>query len=170
MEDHLEAIKILRCGLISNPGDPLLLNNLAYSSACIGELDAAKEALERIVVPSDDPSSTSVSVMKTATAGLLEYRKGNPSLGRSLYLRAFESARDADLDHLRARLVLFFALEEARAGFPLTNPVAKVALETGERTSDPVLRLLLKRLLKAQSENETVGDMDARSHKRSRLR
>lgn len=38
MDDHVEAIAILRRGLISNPGDPLLLNNLAYSSACTREL------------------------------------------------------------------------------------------------------------------------------------
>lgn len=151
MEDHVEAIAILRRGLISNPGDALLLNNLAYSSACIGEIQAAEQALQRIVIPVDDPSSTAVTVMKTATAGLLEYRKGNPQLGRSLYLKAFEAVRDAGLDHLRARLVMFFALEEARAGFALTNPVAQAAVETGERTSDPVLRLLLDRLLKTQS-------------------
>jgi tetratricopeptide (TPR) repeat protein len=150
MEDHIEAIAILRRGLLANPGDPLLLNNLAYSCACLGQINAAEQALQRIAPRSEDPASASISVMKTATAGLVEYRRGNPQLGRSLYLKAFELARNANLDPLRARLVMFFALEELRAGFDLTNPVTQAAIEIGERTSDPVLRLLLERIVKSR--------------------
>lgn len=147
MEDHLEAIAILRCGLVANQRDPLLLNNLAYSLACIGQIEEAELALQRMFIPSDDPSSSSLSITKTATTGLVEYRKGNSAIGRSLYLKAVESARHAGLDRLRARVLMFFALEEVRAGFGLTNEVAQGAIETGERTTDPVLRVLTDRLL-----------------------
>ena len=147
MEDHPEAIQILRRGLISNPNDPLLLNNLAYSLACMGKTDQAEQYLHKITIEGDDPGGESLSITKTATAGLIEYRKGNFDHGRALYRKAYESARNAGQDRLLSRVVLFFALEEVRAGIALSDPALRGALEIGQETSDPLLQLLAKRLL-----------------------
>lgn len=146
MEDHLEAIAILRRGLISNPNEPLLLNNLAYSLACLGKTQEAEQYLQRIAIRSDDPARESLSITKAATAGLVEYRKGNSDLGRALYRKAHESALASGQERLRGRVVMFFALEEVRAGMAVSDPGIQSALEAGEKASDPLLQLLAKRL------------------------
>ena len=146
MEDHVEAIGILRRGLLSNPNDALLLNNLAYSLACLGKSQEAEQYLQRISIRSDDPASESLSITKAATTGLIEYRKGNFATGRAFYRKAVDSAITAKQDRLRARVVMFFALEEVRTGMNLSDPAIQSALEAGEKTNDPLLKLLAKRL------------------------
>lgn len=147
MEDHVEAINILRRGLISNPHDPLLLNNLAYSLACIGNTTESEKYLHAMTIPANDEASASLSIIKTATEGLIEYRKGNRNAGLALYRKAFEAASSAGEGGLRNRVVMFLALEELRAGAAFSDPIIQVAFEGGHKASDPLLQLLANRLL-----------------------
>jgi hypothetical protein len=72
-----------------------------------------------MTVPADDPTSASLSIVKKATGGLIEYRKGNFDAGRALYLSAYEAAATAGEDRLRNRVAMFLAREELRAGVKL---------------------------------------------------
>lgn len=155
MEDHVEAISVVRRALIANPRDPLLLNNLAYSLACMGKLDEAERALQQMTLVGDDSSEAGLSTVKAATAGLLEYRKGNRELGQRLYRKAYESASQSGLDRLRARVVMFFAMEEARSAGDRMDPAVHEAFATARKTEDPVLKVLASRVLKLLGNRET---------------
>ena len=158
MEDHLEAIGILRRGLTANPGDPLLLNNMAYSLACMGDITAAESALQKMNITEDISPEESLFITKLATSGLIEYRKGNAEAGRSLYRRAVELSRSAGLDTVRARVIMFFALEEARSGTALESPGLQMAIQAGTSSTDRVLPVLANRLIELGRSRKAVDN------------
>jgi hypothetical protein len=47
LEDYEEGVRIANSGLLANPNDPTLLNNLSYSLANFGRLQEAEAALSR---------------------------------------------------------------------------------------------------------------------------
>jgi len=148
LEDHLEAEKILRRGLTSNPNDALLMNNLAYSLACMGKIPEAEQTLGRMSFKSDDSEALSLAIIKTATAGLIEYRKGNLVAGRTQYLKALETARNGKQLLLANRVIMFFATQEVRAGTPLSDAIVQLAIENAYRAADPLLKLMGTRLVR----------------------
>jgi Flp pilus assembly protein TadD len=46
MDDFFEAASIARRGLVSNPDDPGLINNLAFALACDGNLLEARKSFQ----------------------------------------------------------------------------------------------------------------------------
>ena len=110
LRDDLRAIKALQRGLMANPGNTTLLNNLAFSQANIGLVAEAAHTLTQLhgVRPAFDPANL-------ATTGLICFRSGQLAVGRKLYLDAISKLEQGK--HLRpvalARLML--AREEALA-------------------------------------------------------
>lgn len=91
LKDYTTAIKILLLGLCSNPGDVVLLNNLAFSYALNGntkEADAilSKTKIESTLIPNE------AKVCLWATKGLNEYRKNNIDEGKIWYEKAIDFA------------------------------------------------------------------------------
>jgi tetratricopeptide (TPR) repeat protein len=116
VKDYPIAIAVLNHGLKANPNDAALLNNLAYAYALNGQTEEAQNALnEAWRIPSDS-RSVEIGICLTATEGLNEYRKGNPALGRELYIKAIQRASyDLDDKQLARKAVLNFAREEIRS-------------------------------------------------------
>ena len=143
LQDFNEGVRLARAGLVPNPHDPVLLNNLAYALANCGELGLAENALLGIRNKKGEPA---VEVLRLATSGLLEYRRGRFASGRALYLRAIKTATSANLERLAAKASLFLAIEEKRAN-TAEVPEAKVrATKLAKPFKHPDVSLLLDRL------------------------
>ena len=142
LEDHSTAIEIINDGLRANPSNPMLLNNLAYSLASQGKYRQAERALKSIRASSDE----SIQVYKTATKGLLHFRRDAVSLGRNYYTESAHKARQVGDRELLKRLLIFWALEEVRVGALLSEAIPERAMDMLRSDKDPVLNILAERL------------------------
>jgi hypothetical protein len=111
-EDYPVAILACEKGLISNPGNTLLLNNLAFSQANIGKVEEASATMAGLTI-ADQPRKL---LTWTATRGLIEFRRGNSSAGRMLYQDSISGWRRLDdCQEHAARAAIYWAREEIRA-------------------------------------------------------
>jgi tetratricopeptide (TPR) repeat protein len=115
LERFGEAVRILRLGLVANPTDWLLLNNLAFAEASAGNVDAAREALAKI---SPRPTDRLQLAVLTATEGLLAFREGQSITGRRLYQQAIQVFTQGQFSQGATLAALFVAREEMIAGSP----------------------------------------------------
>lgn len=143
LDDHKEAEGILLRGLVANPSDPTLLNNLAFSYASMGRIGEAEKALARA-----DPKTVggSVQVALLATSGLVLFRKGMHQEGRKLYLAAIEKAAKLSLRKHQAIATIYLAQEEMRAKSGYSTEAFDRAVAQSRGIRDPDALLLLKRL------------------------
>lgn len=111
-----EAIDITLRALTPNPGELMLWNNLAYAYALVGEIEKAKDAIDRI---DETRLETKQRITVTATHGAIEFRSGKIEEGRRLYMKAVNDLEAADLADqdlgLIALAVAHHAYEEAAA-------------------------------------------------------
>jgi len=110
LDDQKSAEMFCRAGLVAHPGDPQLVNNLAYALALDGRADEALSLLQNLNIAEAEELSTRVCL--TATKGLISFRKGNHDLGRKLYLEAIESAGKISSSHYTQLAILNYAREE----------------------------------------------------------
>lgn len=111
------GLALAELGLVSNPRDSTLLNNMAVLLAYQGKIEEAKEKLGQIVVKSGDGAEVS----KIATEGLIEFRSGNVTVGTELYGKAVEKAVDSK-DWLTAlRAFSFLTREVSRVDPEMTK-------------------------------------------------
>jgi Flp pilus assembly protein TadD len=111
-ENYEVAITACRKGLIANPGDSVLLNNLAFSQANAGLVDDASKTVEQLTGTDDERKL----LIWTATRGLVAFRQGNISRGRDLYRRSIVGWQKQENGQANAaRAAIFWAREELRA-------------------------------------------------------
>lgn len=115
LEDYAWAVLFAERGLQADPGNSVLLNNLAFALASGGRAVEARTALDRILNADLDVGGR---VANLATSGLVAYRLGDPTAGRSLYEQAIQLAETAGLRDKRAWAMLFLAREEIRVRSP----------------------------------------------------
>jgi tetratricopeptide (TPR) repeat protein len=113
LDDQKEAIRIARFGLVANPGDRLLRNNLVVSLALDGSLAEAQREYDAIA---PEKADAALRATLDATAGLLAYRSGRAGMGREHYERALEMLRSPRVERMRAVAALHLAREELRSG------------------------------------------------------
>src|SRR5439155_17862893 len=89
-DDPELALQFANLGLSTKPKDTLLLNNKAVALALLGRPQEARETIQLIQRPDlkDGMEATYI-----ATQGMIEYRLGNPEIGRILYEEAREVTR-----------------------------------------------------------------------------
>ena len=109
MKDQEKSISLIKAGLISNPGDPTLLNNFAYSLALQNKPAEALNELSKIKYTFLEPSTETCI---KATRGLIAFRSGNIDQGRYLYWEAISDAKKADNKLLNWTAILNYAREE----------------------------------------------------------
>lgn len=123
LKDYESAAKILRIGLLANPNDSSILNNLAYVNALNGDINSAELFIERLSKSNVDISSDA-EICHIATKGLLQFRKGNIDEGRKLYLEAIKSAKENAMDRtLINKAILNYLREELVAHTCYTSDV-----------------------------------------------
>lgn len=143
LEDYSRSVTVLQQSLAANSGDPVLLNNLAFSYLNLGELEKAKEALSQI---SSASLTDRTEIPFTATSGLLQFRAGVPLLGRELYLKAKLLAEQRSFPKLAAVAIIFLAREELRLHTSEATIFLNLAREYSKRFPDPDIRLLIERI------------------------
>ena len=151
LEDYETSEWFATRGLMANPSDFTLLNNLAFARINRGNFEGAKEALTKV---DRFQLSNRERVVLRATRGLLEYRTGNVVSGRRLYKEARSKARQMQ-SHVSNKLLafasVFHAIEEISQKVLDYKPVLHEAYRALKREQDPICKVLEHRLTKLTS-------------------
>ena len=158
-EDYEQARRFAEAGLKSNPGNPVLVNNLAYALAQLSDLSRAKEQLDTLKGRDLQPFEL---IAKLATDGLIAYRQNNLVEGRGLYEQAIETSRGPDLLKHRQMVSLHMALEELRAATGDAAVQANRALREVEKAPAPDVRVLRDRVVQALERH--TAERNSRNH------
>lgn len=116
-----KAAQFAEQGLIANPGAPMLVNNLAFCLARLGQPREAQQALARL---DRSQLTDDERPVIAATQGLIAFRSGNPDEGRRLYADAI---RTLNSRANRAIAMLMLAVEEIRIAAPERERTSTVA-------------------------------------------
>jgi hypothetical protein len=141
-QDYRLSEEFARRGLRANPGDPLLMNNLAVALANQGHIEEAASELCAIQDPPEELTTTLI-----ATHGLLEFRRGNAVRGRELYLQAIEDARRQGHRRTVALAALHLAREEVLVGTPTAAETIRIAMKACEELDHADVLHLLARIV-----------------------
>lgn len=110
LEDEETAIKFCRAGLISNPNDPQIINNIAFSLSSSNNAKGAFEYLNKISIPNVQDAINRICLL--ATTGLAYYRSELPTTGREFYIQAMNEAKEKKQPNLYHQALLYFTREE----------------------------------------------------------
>ena len=152
LEDYEKSRQFAERGLMSNPNDPMLLNNLAFALINQGDLGGAKKALGKASqLLSSDPYLMGVKT----TMGLWQFRNGNSERGRELYNEAISKARKTQGEEgstIVALAALFHAMEEASLGSQDLEAVLSRARRIVSSREEPIWKLLEHKLTKMSTQ------------------
>jgi hypothetical protein len=104
-----------------NPNDPVLLNNRAFARACQGNILGAIQDLESAKLRHLEMSDR---ICLEATAGCIEYRRGNIASGAYKYAKAITDALSEGGKVFAQRAYIHWLHEEARAGYRVAKEEA----------------------------------------------
>ena len=142
VEKYDLAVAFAEQGLLSNPKDFILQNNLAFALASRGDIDEASRALRKIDVGGLDDGQR---VVFDATVGLVLFRSGNLEAGRSCYRAAIR--RGSRLNGPRGAVArIYYAFEELRAGSADAEALRKEALDGASHLAEPAYVAVVERL------------------------
>ena len=113
LENFSAAIRFARLGLISNPNNFALRNNLCVALAEAGYIDSAKEEYDVIKAPSEDAWEKTYWL---ATRGLIAFKECKKLEGREWYKQAVAFAQTRSQSRLESLALLHWACEELKAG------------------------------------------------------
>ncbi|WGJ13638.1 hypothetical protein QEV83_13180 [Methylocapsa sp. D3K7] len=111
IENFGKAKDIASKGLALKKDAPSLLNALAFSAACQGDLIKASDYL--VSLPTDDDAQNAIA---DANQGLIAMRTGNFDEGRKNYRNAITTMKRINNRELEVSATIYFAYELARAG------------------------------------------------------
>jgi tetratricopeptide (TPR) repeat protein len=143
LEDYRKAEVIVKAGLLANPLEPILRNNLAF---ILASQSKTTEAEKYIACNRQENLSLDNQINFLATRGLILFRKGDTNEGRRLYREAMEKAYQGSLHKHWGRAVLYLAREEMLANTPFALSTLKEALDATSKISDPDFQVLRERL------------------------
>jgi tetratricopeptide (TPR) repeat protein len=140
-----EVIPMLEFGVRSNPGNWLILNNLAFARVMAGRLDEAVDALQLAKSGLSDPVGLGYLA---ATSGLLAFRLGATEQGRALYRKAQTvfAAAAGDQSENRAGAAVFWAQEEGRLGSAGDKEVIDRGRRMAGEAGKPYLNEVMRRV------------------------
>ena len=128
-----------RRGLVANPGDMRLLNNLVVALASAGNIEEARSRFAKI--PRESSQGELTSTLK-ATEGLLRFREGDVDGGRRSYLEAMEELPHGSIR--RALAALHLAREMLVAGAPEEGEALEMAERESGQSGRPEVRAMLR--------------------------
>lgn len=137
-EDYELGRELGEAGLIANPDDEQIVNNLAFIEASQGNLAAAWQRIHRL--------ANYKSPHFVANAGLIAYRMGYAELGRKCYRAAIKLSKLAKQPQTEALATLFFAREALLAGDPQSKKIAETAAKLAENLETTSVKVVWDRL------------------------
>lgn len=153
--DYERAIRFLDRLLKLNRNDPMALNNLAFFEILRGNLENGMRAFDEAKRLGTDEEG---ELVLEATAGLIEFRKGNDGLGRTLYRRTIHKASAKKNRRIRALAVLNLAREEFLVeNQPEAGKLLQEARNIARRVNDKVFEAELALVEDVILRNAPVG-------------
>ncbi len=147
LQDYDACKNFCEQGMLANPADFTLLNNLAYAEINLGNLKTAQGLITKL---KRIKRSREEDVVVQATSGLWHFRSNEVLRGREYYLRACSDARKMADKGLGRRLLglatTFHAMEELAAGNSGEQAIVLKAFDNLDHMSDPISGALKKRL------------------------
>jgi tetratricopeptide (TPR) repeat protein len=143
-EDFRTAVLACEMGLRTNPGDQVLLNNLAFSLANLNLTDDASRVMAQLKI-ADDPRKV---LVWTATWGLIAFRQGDVIDGRRLYQESIDGWRQrGNEEGNAARASIFWAREEVRLHTDYAGPaLALMEKLCAGLLNNPEIRILCEKV------------------------
>lgn len=139
LEDYPLSEEYARKGLIANPDDLLLKNNLAYALANQNRVEEAITELSQVDT-SGLPPNLQVTIL--ATKGLINLRSNNIGEGKMLYDQAIDLAKKNNLVDIMASALINYAKELVLSG-QTTIAEAKAMIEEPTRsTTNPYIKYM----------------------------
>lgn len=126
--DFRDASDFARQGLVTEPENAMLLNNLAFSTGARGDIQGAERILARIRAL----EKRELSAHTLANFGMLSYLRGEYALGRSLYecaIRQYKRARRLEEAAVAATFELRFAKQTNAADLDAVQRMAQKLVE-----------------------------------------
>ncbi len=152
LDDNEKAMQLCKRGLIANPNDIIVQNNLICSYAQANMLDDAVQLLERIKPEIPDLSDENKIVLQ-ATTGLILFRLGEYEKGRELYMKAIENAKNGKFEYLKNMAHLHLTREEINAKTDqIESAITKTEKEILNSTDSDVKELF--KIIKKKYESE----------------
>lgn len=148
MADPASAVAVCRFGLMANPDDLAIRNNMAFAYCQLGDPDSAERTVKHLPYAElNDHQSALIS----ATRGLIAFRRNLVQAGRLGYQEAIDYfERHGEAAHaLRARMYL--AVEEIRAGNESARSTAHEVIKEVLSSGDAATKVVAKRI------NEQLG-------------
>lgn len=138
-----EGAKIAYRGLIANPNDVMLNNNLCYSLLRADRVKEAERFLAKLIIHSESENY----IYKLATKGLFEFKKKHVESGRQLYFNVFKLCKQSKKYDLFVKAFLNLALAEIEASTAEAEKTTEAALATSEKFDSPDIKLLRQQVL-----------------------
>lgn len=137
-----EAIQIAKKGLVANPSDVMLKNNLAYSHLRKGDTQSAAEILSTIRrdILNDD------LCYLTATLGLYSYKTGKHEQGRALYKKAYALSLGENNPITPVKVLLNNAIAELGCVSVPDFSIIEKAAKLADTLIDPGVSILLEEM------------------------
>lgn len=142
-ENWALAQKAAEAGLVANPDDHMLRNNLVFALA---NQDRVTDAYEHLrVIPWTHVAGRERAVL-VATEGLMLFRSGQAEGGRRQYRAAISALNHMGEPDLAALATAFWAREEIMAGTDYIGPAIAEAKQAADSTGFPAAELWTGRL------------------------
>ena len=140
-EDHLNAERLARRGLIFDPRSSQLRNGLAFSLASQGRLDEAQTILNTI---SADSEEDLMALVADANRGLIAIRVGDFERGVALYRKCIAGFRAAGNLNLARAAQAYLTREAVRAKLPDAEKFLREAKDGLSPSTNPVAARVVK--------------------------
>lgn len=140
------GVDIAERGLIIDPNNRIILNNLCYALLRIGDVDSASKHIRKLVPRGE----TEADLIALATIGLYEIKSKNVATGRQKYYEVIRKFKQKGEIDLQASAILNLAIAEIDVGTSESKPLAIKALSVTESINSStvlsVRRILQKKL------------------------
>jgi|LSQX01.3.fsa_nt_gb tetratricopeptide (TPR) repeat protein len=145
LNDNEKAIELCKRGLIANPNDIMLKNNLICSYAISGKINDAVSMLEKLKPEIQDLPEDNKIVLQ-ATMGLVLFRLGEFENGRDLYMKAYQNAKNIKNDYLKCMAILHLAKEEINARTDQIDKTFEIVQKEAANSLDNDVKELFKKV------------------------
>ena len=148
------AEECARIGLMSDPNDHILLNNLTVSLSYQNKINEAIQCFNKITVPLESGLSDYVYI---ATMGLLHFRIHNYDEGHKFYERA-ESLAPKEFKPL---VIIHWAKEEAHAKTTHASNLLQLAKKVSDESNDDYIKKIHTELLNKEKQTSIIFSKQA---------
>lgn len=141
--DYVSSENAARQGLIANPANGSIRNNLVFALASQGKVDEASREFALTPLP---PAGSREQGTRVATNGLVAFRRGDPDSGRASYSEAKDILLRAHEPDVAALATLMWAREEINASTPESEGIVRQAVDLAKKSDVGDVKLWLKRV------------------------